>query len=86
MKKRIRSKTALRKLGYYGAVPLWFQRTREDTFVLFNDLRIAKRTGEGSAWETIAAGWKVTPIGSLEIRVQLDDSDGVVVSIQGWVK
>jgi hypothetical protein len=83
-KKRDRSKGALRKLGYYGTVPLWFQRTREGTFMLFNDLRIAKRLG--SAWGTIEPGWTVTPIGSHEIRVQHSNSDGVIVSLQGWVK
>jgi hypothetical protein len=86
MKKRVRSKTALRRLGYYGTAPLWFQRTREGTFVLFNDLPIAKRMADGSVWETIAASWKVTPIGTFEIRVQHNESDGVVVTLQGWVK
>jgi hypothetical protein len=84
--KRNRQKGAVRKLGYYGTAPLWFQRTSEGTFVLFNDERIAKRVGEGRAWQTIAAGWKVTPIGTLEIRVQHNDSEGVIVPLQGWVK
>jgi hypothetical protein len=47
MRERDRQKGTLRKLGYYGTVPLWFQRTDHATFVLFNDLRIAKRGGEG---------------------------------------
>jgi hypothetical protein len=86
MKKRDRRKGALRKLGYYGTVPLWFQRTDQGTFVLFNDLRIAKRGVEGRTWETVASGWRITPIGSYEIRVQHNNSDGVIVSLQGWVK
>jgi hypothetical protein len=85
MKKRDRRKGAFRKLGYYGTVPLWFQRTPDGTFVLFNDLRIAKRGGEGSTWETVVPGWKVTPVGDLEIRVQHNDNDGVIVPLQGLV-
>jgi hypothetical protein len=86
MKKRDRQKRALRKLGYYGTVPLWFQRTSEGTFVLFDDQRIAKRGGEGRAWETVVPGWKVTPAGTLEVHVQHNDSDGVIVPLQGLVK
>jgi hypothetical protein len=83
--KRDRRKGAFRKLGYYGTVPLWFRRTAEGTFVLFNDQRIAKRAGEGSIWETVVPGWKVTPIGNLEICVQHNETEGVIVSLQGWV-
>ena len=85
MKKRDRQKGPLRKLGYYGTVPIWFQRTNQGTFVLFNDLRIAS-SGGGSAWQTIAPGWKVTPIGGFEIRVQRNNSDGVIVPLQWLVK
>jgi hypothetical protein len=85
MEKRDRRRnSALRKLGYYGTVPLWFQRNDQGTFVLFNDLRIAKQVGVGRDWDTIAPGWKVTPIGSLEMRVQHNDSEGVIVPLQGW--
>jgi hypothetical protein len=86
MKKRDRQKGPLRKLGYYGTVPIWFQRTDRGTFVLFNDLRIANRSGGGSSWLSIAAGWKITPIGGFEIRVQRNNSDGVIVPLQWLVK
>jgi hypothetical protein len=77
MKTRDRRKRALRKLGYYGTVPLRFQRTAEGTFVLFSDLRIAKRLGAGTVWESIAPDWKVTlsPPGVGGIRAELDPDE-----------
>jgi hypothetical protein len=86
LKRRSRQKGALRKIGYYGTAPLWLQRTSEGTFVLFNDLRIAKRGGDGTAWESVAPGWAVSPIGKFEILVQHNGSEGVIVPLQGWVK
>jgi hypothetical protein len=86
MRKPDQRRRTRRKLGYYGTTPLWFQRNVEGTFVLFADLRIAKRGGDGTVWETTAPGWEVTPIGKFEIRVQHNNSEGVIVSLQGWVK
>ena len=80
MKTRDQRRRTRRKLGNYGTAHLWFHRNVEGTFVLFNDLRIAR-----TVWETTAPGWKVTPIGKLEIRVQHKDSEGVIVSLAGHV-
>jgi hypothetical protein len=87
MKKPHRPRESLlRKLGYYGTAPLWIRRNRDGMFVLFNDLPIAKRANAGLGWTTIATGWTVTTIGSLEIHVQHNDSEGVIVPLQGWAK
>jgi hypothetical protein len=59
-------------------VALWCQRNDQGAFIVFNNLRIAKHVGD--VWETVEPGWKVSPIGSLEICVQRNDSDGVIVS------
>jgi hypothetical protein len=52
-------------------------------FLQFNARKIAKRALRGGAWETLEKGWKVTPGGIGKIRVQLNNSDGVVVSLTG---
>jgi hypothetical protein len=83
--KKSRDRALRRKLGYYGTVPLWLRRNAQGTFLLFNDLQIAKRVFEERGWEAVAAGWKVTPIGSQQIRVQHNDSEGVIVSLAGDV-
>jgi hypothetical protein len=69
-------------IGRYGSGILWCRRDSGDLIVLFNSTPIAKRSKIG-AWGSVEKGWKITPLGSSAICVQLNDSDGVVVSLHG---
>jgi hypothetical protein len=68
-------------IGRYGAGTLWCVRNA-DAFVLqFNARKIATRSLKGGAWTALETGWKVTPYEGGEIHVQLNNSEGVVVSL-----
>jgi hypothetical protein len=54
-------------------------------FIQFNAIKIAKRPLKGDAWTALEDGWKVTPYADGQIRVQLHNSEGVVVSLNGDV-
>jgi hypothetical protein len=43
--------------------------------------KIATRSLKGGAWTALETGWKVTPYEGGEIHVQLNNSEGVVVSL-----
>jgi hypothetical protein len=68
-------------IGRYGVGTLWCARDRDFFFIEFNALKIARRSLKGGAWASLEDGWKVTPCGDGQIRVQLHDSEGVIVSL-----
>jgi hypothetical protein len=43
--------------------------------------KIARRSLKGGAWMVLEDGWKVTPEAGGQIRVQLHNSEGVIVSL-----
>jgi hypothetical protein len=74
------------KIGRYGVGTLSCLRDREGLFILFNAVKIAKRPLRGGTWMPLEPGWKVTSLGGTAIRVQLNDSEGVVASLSGGGK
>ena len=70
-------------IGRYGVGTLWCVRERDAFFIQFNAKRIARRSLKGGDWVALEDGWKVTPYAGGQIRVQLHNSEGVVVSLAG---
>jgi hypothetical protein len=68
-------------IGRYGAGTLWCVRTADAFVIQFNARKIAKRSLKGGAWTALETGWTVTPYEGGEIHVQLNNSEGVVVSL-----
>jgi hypothetical protein len=64
------------KLGNYAGGNIWYLRNSSGTFIQCNRSRIAKLGPDGTTWETLAPGWKVTTTGGFEIQVQYADSEG----------
>jgi hypothetical protein len=67
-------------IGRYGMGILSCLKSRDGLFILFNAKKIAQRYETG-AWTVLETGWKITTVGTNAIQVQLNDSDGVVVSL-----
>jgi hypothetical protein len=72
-------------IGRYGVGTLWCVRERDAFFIEFNAKRIARRALKGGAWIALEDGWKVTPYAGGQICIQLQNSEGVVVSLNGDV-
>jgi hypothetical protein len=70
-------------IGRYGVGTLWCVREVDTLAIQFNAVKIATRSLKGGAWAILEKGWKVTPCGDGEIRVQCGNNDGVIVSLHG---
>jgi hypothetical protein len=68
-------------MGRYGGGKLWCVRTADAFVIQFNTRKIAKRSLKGGAWTSLETGWKVTRYDGGEIHLQLNNSEGVVVSL-----
>jgi hypothetical protein len=66
------------KMGSYRAGALWCVKELEGKYITFNNVRIARQEEDGT-WFTLTPGWKVTPAGSIDVHVQLNNGDGVVL-------
>jgi hypothetical protein len=73
------------KMGSYGGGILWCLRNSLGTFITFNNVRIARREYDGKTWTVLQPGGKITKVGSAEVRIQLNDSESVVVPFRGGV-
>ena len=69
-------------IGRYGMGILSCLKSRDGLFILFNTKMIGGRSSTGE-WAVLETGWKITTVGTNAIQVQLNDSDGVVVSLHG---
>jgi hypothetical protein len=56
------------KMGFFGAGALWCLRQPEGTYITFNNVRIARRVEDGT-WMVLQPGWKVTPVGTVAVRI-----------------
>jgi hypothetical protein len=72
-------------IGKYGASTLWFEKNYAGQFILFGETKIARCGRHGpliGTWVSLVPGWKVSVAYGSALRVQLNDSDGVIVSIR----
>jgi hypothetical protein len=70
-------------IGRYGVGTLWCVRAPDAFFIRFNAIKMATRPLKGGAWVALEDGWKVTSYAGGQIRVQLHNSEGVIVSLAG---
>jgi hypothetical protein len=70
-------------MGSYSGGILWCLRNSNGTFITFNNVRIARREHDGKTWMVLQPGWKITKVGSAEVHIQFNDSEGVVVAFRG---
>jgi hypothetical protein len=72
-------------IGRYGVGTLWCVREVDAFFIQFNAKKIARRSLKGGDWAALEDGWKVTSCGIGQIRVQFNNSEGMIVSLNSGV-